>query len=311
LIIKTSADDEYLFVGNQLYNVLSKDKWLTFNTQDLKAKQKKSEIVLSFYGRSTPEEKTVLMGFPTSKASSEVKTKLNDPLNFLPRSFVAFQSSHVLIFIFFLAVLSFIANNYTKAFRTYYNFRELLSTQSKEKVFLANKPLDRPNMMFVILVSVTTAYLVILAQSKNFDIISGNFIFQTGQTFGVLIANFFKLCIISFVLFIGKYFFIGSIGKLFNIEKIVPIHYFKLIQSTLIFLTILLIMFWVALNTHQIKTENFKEVSMLIIAIFYSLRTILIYFSINRGGTIKILYLISYLCIVEVLPIIIGLRLVS
>jgi hypothetical protein len=41
---------------------------------------------------------------------------------------------------------------------------------------------------------------------------------------------------------------------------------------------------------------------------FFILRTILIYFAINRSGNIKTLYLISYLCIVEGFPILLGLR---
>ncbi len=97
-------------------------------------------------------------------------------------------------------------------------------------------------------------------------------------------------------------------GKLFNIKKIVDIHYFKIIQTTIYYFSIVLVLLLIGFNIHIKIVVEFKYLFTIVLIIFYLLRTLLIYFTINRVGNIKTLYLISYLCIVEVFPIVLGIR---
>jgi hypothetical protein len=308
LVIKTNQKDNYLFFDNRLKKSLSTDKWVVYSIKEIIKELKKGETILSIFGSNSPDKNTVFIGYPTSQAISVVEKTKNSFLNLIPRGNSHLNSSLVFVFFINIIMLSFVATNYTKAFKKYYSFKDLSAFIPKENSFLINKPMDRPNMMFIILLSLISGFIIMLSQSNGLSFFKENFFFQNGNTFGILTTNFFKICLLIYVSFVLKYFYINLMGKLFNIKKIVDIHYFKIIQTTIYYFSIVLTILLIGFNTHIKIGLEFKYLFTLVLIIFYLLRTLLIYFTINRVGNIKTLYLISYLCIVEVFPIVLGIR---
>lgn len=308
LLIKTAQKGNFLFLDNRLKKTLQNDKWLVYSIKEIIKEVRKGETILSIFGSSSPEKNIVFIGYPTSKTTEVIEKAKNNFLNLIPRTNSNLNSSLVFVFFINIIMLSFVATNYSKAFKKYYSFKDLSAFIPKENSFLVNKPMDRPNMMFIILLSLISGFIIILSQANGLNFFKENFFFQNGNTFGILTTNFFKICLLIFVSFILKYFYINLIGKLFNIKKIVDIHYFKIIQTTIYYFSVLLILLLIGFNTYIKLDIEFKYLFTSVLIIFYLLRTLLIYFTINRVGNIKTLYLISYLCIVEVFPIVLGIR---
>ncbi|HLO46117.1 MAG TPA: DUF4271 domain-containing protein [Leadbetterella sp.] len=308
LLIKTPTKGNFLFLDNHLKKTLPANKWVVYSIRELINETKKSETTLSIFGSSKPEDNIVFIGYPATKTTEIISKTSNNFLSLTPRSTAHINSSLVLVFFINILMLSFIASNYTKAFRKYYSLKDLAAFIPKENSFLVNKPMDRPNMMFIIMLSLISGFILLMAQANGFSVFKENFFFQNGTTFGILTVNFFKICLVVFISYIVKYFYINLIGKLFNIKKIVDIHYFKIIQTSIYYFSAVLILLLIGFNTHQKTAFEFKYLFTSVLVVFYLLRTILIYFTINRAGNIKTLYLISYLCIVEVFPIVLGMR---
>lgn len=308
LLVKSDNTADFLFINGSLIQKLVPGKWITLQVNDLKAKYKVKDIYLTVYGNTNSEHKFVHAGYPSRKNQLSEKEEINQPFNIKPRSTVPYRSTFVVVFIVTLVLASFLSNSYPRAFQRYYNLKDLMSFLVREQSFLINKPLNRTNMMFVILLSLISGFLYIIVQSKGIDLIDSRFFFQDAQTFGLLLSNFLKLCVFFFVLFVFKFFLINTIGRLFNLDKVVEIHFFKLIQSTLYFFTLMLIILLVLFNTYLFSETFLEKYFLLVLSVFYTFRTIIIYFTINRTINVQSLYLISYLCIVEILPIIIGLR---
>lgn len=308
LLIKTETEGNFLFFDNSLKKTLKKDQWVVFKLYDLVNELKKSENTLSIYGTGNPENNKVFIGYPSTAVSNKQEKSTSTYLDLFPRNNSLFNSGLVLVFLINIIMLSFISNNYSKAFRKYYSFKDLTSFIPKENSFLINKPMDRPNMMFVILLSIISGFIIIISQTNGLNLFKENFLFQTGDTFGITTTNFFKISLLVFISFLLKFFYLNLIGKLFNIEKVIDIHFFKIIQSSLYFFSAALIALLICFNSYIDLKDNFKAVFSISLVIFYILRSILIYFTINRSGNIKTLYLISYLCIVEGFPIVLGLR---
>jgi hypothetical protein len=147
-----------------------------------------------------------------------------------------------------------------------------------------------------------------LLQSKDIYIFGGRTILQEGETLGVLSSNYIRICLAVFVIFIIKYFFISLVGQLFNLEKVVDLHYFKIIQSSIIFYTVLVFILLVLFMAYFPHDFNWQVYLFTPIIVFYLLRFFILYFTVSRSLPIQSLYLISYLCIVELLPIILGIR---
>lgn len=308
LLLKSDDNSNFLFINGALIQKMQQGKWKVFKINELKSKYKSRDLYITLYGGENAANKVVQIGYPSRKNQISEKDVISHSVNIKPRTNLPYKSTFVVIFIVTLVLASFLSNSYPRAFQRFYNVKDMLSFLVREQSFLINKPLNRTNMLFVILLSIITGFLYIIVQSKGINLIDNRFIFQDGQTFGLLLSHFLKLSILFFILFVFKFFLINTIGRLFNLDKVVEIHFFKLIQSTLYFFSLMLIVLLVLFNIYVFSETFIEKYFLLILAIFYSFRTIIIYFTINRTINVQSLYLISYLCIVEVLPIIIGLR---
>jgi hypothetical protein len=227
----------------------------------------------------------------------------------LPRNVSRINSGVAIAFLLGLVVMSFVSTNYFRVFGKYFSLREVLSTRVKENLFMVGKPLDRPNLFFVILLSVMVGIFFLLLENGGFSIIEGSFLFQRGNTFAVYTINFFKTSLIVFGLYVLKFFFLNVVGKLFNLGKVTDLHFFKVVQCSVFFFTLLTTGSLFLYNTYIPLPQSIDNYLFIIFIAFFLFRGILIYFTINRESNVKFLYLFSYLCIAEALPVILILRL--
>jgi hypothetical protein len=147
-----------------------------------------------------------------------------------------------------------------------------------------------------------------LLQSKGIHVFGGRTILQEGDTLGVLLSNYFRISLAVFVIMVIKYFFIGLVGQLFNLEKIVDLHYFKIVQSSSLFYSALVLVLSILFMQYLPNDFNWQVYLFTPIVAFYFIRIFILYFTIIRSIPKQSLYLISYLCIVEILPVILGIR---
>lgn len=147
-----------------------------------------------------------------------------------------------------------------------------------------------------------------LLQSKGIHVFGGRTILQEGDTLGVLLSNYFRISLAVFVIMVMKYFFIGLVGQLFNLEKIVDLHYFKIVQASILFYSALVLVLSILFMQYLPNDFNWQVYLFTPIVAFYFIRIFILYFTIIRSIPKQSLYLISYLCIVEILPVILGIR---
>jgi hypothetical protein len=184
LLIKSSENNSFLFLNNILKKQLKSNSWTLYPIKELRKISGRSEILLSIYGNTSPKDLEVFVGYPGKIQTESTRSENEEGLfNLSPRSDDPFRSSLVIIFIFNVLIMSFLVSNYNKAYKKYFNLYDLTSPAPKENSFLVNKPLDRPNMFFLIFLSILSGFLVILIQNDKVLDISDSFFFQNGATF--------------------------------------------------------------------------------------------------------------------------------
>lgn len=311
LLIRTPPKAGNIFVDNALERVSKKQEWLVYDLDSLRKAYRKEKIDFSFFSASTPSEVIAYIGFPSgASAGSSVreKTSVREVVRLTPRSVSRFNSGVAIAFVLSLVVMSFVSSNYFRAYAKYYSLRDVLSTRVKEDLFMIGKPLDRPSLLFVILLSMVLGFFILMLQFGGLSVIEGSFLFQSGNTFAVHTVNFLKLSLLAFIVYVLKFFYLNIMGKLFNLGKVTDLHYFKVIQCSLFFYSLLLLLALVMYNAYIPLPEGIENYLFILLMIFYSWRGLLIYFTINRESNVRFLYLFSYLCIAEALPIILGMR---
>jgi hypothetical protein len=210
--------------------------------------------------------------------------------------------------IFLACFYAFLFNFQPKSFERFFSIRDLLTITKRDDSFVVNKPFDLGNILFVVNLSLTLSFIFMLITHEKTDLFSAINVLTGSETLGTLLLNFLEISFIIFASLIFKYLALRVLSNLYRLDNITNIHYFKIIQaSSLFFLIILVVLTFSTVSVPDI-VRNAQEYLFIPISLFYIGRLALLYFAINKMTTLKNLYLFSYLCIVELIPLIIGIR---
>ncbi|MFD2936843.1 DUF4271 domain-containing protein [Spirosoma flavum] len=305
LLVSTRRDG-YLFINAALKRKLRADHWQVLSIDSLFRVYRQPEIFLTIYGAPGLDDKRLFIGYPKSATQKQVILG-DDNLSVRPRPRTIYDNFLSLGLLFLLATHAYLFTFYHRAFQRFYNLRDLVSLRAQEESFLINRPLSSTNNLFVLNLSFVIAYLIIFVQSRNLDVFASRTLLLGEQHFGWLIGEFFLVSGVAFLSLIGKYALLEVMGGLYKLQDIIHVHYFKIVQSSLLFFTVLAL--FLAIIAYNAPTITWAPNLLLLPLIgFYIARLMLLYLVIRSLEPIKNLYLFSYLCIVELIPLIIGLR---
>lgn len=305
LLISTHQDG-YLFINAALKRKLPAQQWQVLSIDSLYRLYRQPEIFLTLYGSPGIDGKQLFIGY---RKSSTQKTLVlsDDNLSVRPRPQAVYQNFLGLGLLFLLATHAFLFAVYRRAFQRFYSFYDLVSLRAQEESFLISRPLSSVNLLFTLNLSFLIAYLIVFVQSRNLDVFASRVLLLSEQRFGWVAGEFLLLSGILFISLLGKYLVLEVVGGLYQLQSIVHVHFFKILQSSLLFFTVLtLLLAVIAYNSPAITWP--PGVLLIPLLTFYLVRLALLYFVIRSTESIKNLYLFSYLCIVELIPLIIGLR---
>lgn len=307
ILVYAQKADNFLFINGSLRQKIPVGKWIVLSVDSLYRAYEQPTIYITLYGSNDIEDKKLMLGYKRSLNQKPI-VLAESGITAKPRTPAPYRNYIVLVSMFILVCFSYLSNSYIRAFQRYFNFKDLFNTFVREQSFLINKPLNRMNVMFIILLSLIISLFYMLLQSKEISVFGGRAILQEGDTLGVLLSNYFRISLVVFVILVMKYFFIGLVGQLFNLEKVVDLHYFKIIQASSLFYSALVLVLLVLFMDYFPHDFNWQVYLFTPIVAFYLIRFFILYFTIIRSIPIQSLYLISYLCIVEILPVILGIR---
>ena len=307
-ILYRSEKENYLFIDASLQKQLPVSKLVVLDVDSLQNVFGKAKLFLTIYGtNSNIEDISLQIGNRISKAQKALEMN-QSLLTILPRDISPFQNFFVLGLIILVCFYAFLYNFQPKSFERFFSPRDLLTISKRDDSFVVNKPFDLGNILFVISLSLTLGFIFMLITHEKTDLFSASNILREGETLGTLMLNFLEISIIVFASLLFKYFALKVLSNLYRLDNITNIHYFKIIQaSSLFFLIILVILSFSSVSSPSI-VKNAEKYLSIPISLFFIARLGLLYFTINKMTTLKNLYLFSYLCIVELIPLIVGIR---
>ncbi len=307
-VLYFSEKENYLFLDASLQKKLPVSSWVILDVDSLQRVFGKSKLFLTIYGTNTNVENiNIQIGNKISKSQKAVQMGAS-LLTILPREISPFQNFFVFGLIFLACFYAFLFNFQPKSFERFFSFKDLLTITKRDDSFIVNKPFDLGNILFVVNLSLTLAFIFMLITNEKSNLFSASNILKDGETLGTLMLNFLEISFIILVSLIFKYLALRVLSNLYRLDNITNIHYFKIIQaSSLFFLVILVVLTFSTVSVPNI-IQNAQEYLFIPITLFYIGRLALLYFAINKMTTLKNLYLFSYLCIVELIPLIVGIR---
>ena len=305
-LLVSTRQDGYLFINAALKRKLRANQWQILSIDSLFRTYRQPEIFLTIYGAPGLNDKQLFIGYPKSATQKPVILR-DDNLSVRPRPRTIYENFLGFGLLFLLATHAFLFAFYRRAFQRFYSFRDLISLRAQDDSFLINRPLSSVNLIFTLNLSFIIAYLIVFVQSRNLEVFASRALLLGEQSLGGLVGEFFLLSLVALGSLIGKYVSLEVMGGLYKLEDSIQVYYFKILQSSLLFFTgLTLLLAILAYNTPAMPWS--QNILLLPLIGFYAARLTLLYFVIRSLEPIKNLYLFSYLCIVELIPLIIGLR---
>ena len=307
LILKQSKYDGMMLINGTFHTKIEAEKEYIIPVKNLLAKS--DEVAITIFGSNDVSDKMAFVGSKIKSAKiSEVSR--DDLLKQKTKEKAPFKNEAIIILnglLIFVAVLSGINS---KAFSEYFSLKELMITKVRDFSFLVNKPLNRVNIGYSFFLSLLISLFILLFASNKIFLFQNPLRLRYDSPAYLFMLFYIGSAVVIFILHLLKYYFLNFSANLFGISKLAKLHYFKNIQfSIFTFIGLVVLSFCVKSfsNENQAAALNF----ILLLALFaYILRVILVYFTILQSSKTQVLYIISYLCIVEIIPLLVISQLV-
>ena len=309
VVLVKAENDGYLFLEGALQNKISAKKWQELNVDSLYKIYKKDELLLTVYGSAGIGDKFVMLCN---------KKKLSDPaiiertgrnfINIKPITFTPFGNFAGITLILVLILNVWIFNLNPLSFVRLINPIEFFNNDPRDQISKINKPYDNTAIFFVIITSMLMSFVVIFFAENKLNLFNVSTILSEKSNTLQTVSDFFILSIIFFVLTYVKFIFMVMAGNMLNLDKLVDIIFLKIVQSSYLFYAgLFLVVFMLSFN-HINWLADLESYALLPFLVFYSVRFVGLYVVTKPPGSLINLYLFSYLCVIEIIPLIVGMK---
>lgn len=208
------------------------------------------------------------------------------------------ENLYVIIFLVILLLIVILKTRYPRRFFEFFSFSKIVPEKDDTMIW---DPAAVPFLLFG-LINALCSTLILLVIKREFDLQSLDFlnIFTSRSVLGVLIVTG-VFCMIYFL----KYIQLGFLGWVFNVRSLVKYQFLELMKVSLkvnIFLTVLILVFY---GSAYGKVEI--DINYFFYFTIFSLVIVLLrvgYLTFTLSG-FRNIYLFSYLCTTEILPLVI------
>ena len=310
-LIVEASEPYYVFMDGALYRKLEENQRFVFRVDSLMRVHPKEQVLLTLYGGAGHLGKKVWMGYRrvASPTSTTSPTSSFTGISIKPLGSSGFTQFSVLIFVLLIAYNILVSSLYPFGYTRILAPLNYFSRDERSDLYKNIYPFSGEVFMLVVNLSLLTAYLLILwgYHDQAYFILNRYFTVTAGQSVFDYLGIFMQLVGGLVVLFYGKYVLMRLIGNVLRLDSKVNFHYVKALQSSTLFFGVLALLA-ILLQVNQPLGSAGSSTYLVSVFIFYLIRFISLYLLTNNRATTLNLYLFSYLCIVEIIPLIVGLK---
>ncbi len=264
----------------------------------------RAELFVTIYNKALNFSRYKTFLVSKNKVANE---NLNDGLPVIAaRNDQMFKNFYLITLILFLGFLSTVYNLNPKNFKEYYSLAKTFSLRLRYENIVSLKIFNWSNLIILLSHCLLISYLLIVVLNLMGDPIP----YLNIEVEGVLsgIWRWIVLAFIIFFLILAKYFLIKVLTTMMNLRELDNIHFFEFIRFSIFIYSVALLMVGVFLLAYYNPPVSHFNWVIYMAAFLSVVRIILLYLKFLRLSTFRNLYLFSYLCTTEILPLIIGFK---
>ncbi len=309
VLLISSTRQNYLFIEGALQSKLTPEAWLTLDIDSLRRVYRKSELLITLYGSPGIEDKTVLIGHAKRVNNTNTETKQNLPIiNIKPLRTTPFEDFSIVVLLFLLILSLFTYTSSPSVFRRFVRPNDFFDRSPRNDFYNFTRPYTPFTVMIALFVATGMAYLVLFLIHFDLELFYAGGFLSEGDTLPDLLLDQVKLSFACLGLLFLKYLWMNLVGSVLNLGKTVNTHYVKALQISYVFYAFNIVVFFALLLPNPQWLELARPYLIYGFVFYYSMRVLVLYLFSDNSGRVINLYLFSYLCVVEIVPIIIGVK---
>ena len=286
IIARATQDRCFNFSIDSLYRVYSQESLLLTVYQPQKALNKIRLSIVSI-NQNVP--------FPKNQIEERVDISKGD--------------FFVVGLIALLVIYAVLINQYPKTFRTIYNLSGMLSFRMREKD-MRIRLINQAHILFLVQHCLLVAFLLImLVTSSPISSTATSYINFSPHTVSAFLLLWVEVSIIVLTTIWMKYVLIMLFGTLFKLRYLKNFHMFDFMRMSLIFWVSI---FFLVVCTYQnvsVTDAFYSKMLIYLFIIFAVARIIILYLRLFKNAQFRNMYLFSYICTAEIIPLLVGLEL--
>ena len=304
-----SENESYLFLEGALQNRIAAGKWQELNLDSLYRLYHKDELLLTLYGSPGIADKTVIICNKKKRTDSEaIGPARSGFINIKPITFTPFGTFAGIALIIILILNAWIFNLNPLSFIRLINPIEFFNNDPRDQLSKINKPYSNTVIFFVAISSMMMGFTVIYLSINRLNLFSVSTILSEKTNTIQILGDFCILSLIFFMLIYAKYIFMVLAGNMLNLDKQVDIIFIKIVQSSYLFYALVFLVIFGLYSNHINWLEASRPYILLPFLFFYVARFVGLYVVAKPAGSLINLYLFSYLCVIEIIPLIVSMK---
>jgi hypothetical protein len=295
----------YVFINNRLLVSSDIKGYTKIKWQNLK--QFSPPYFLTIYN-SSGFQNQILTVYGTISETTE-KREVQEIIQPRPEYAQIFNDFFVIALLSVFILQAVLKSYHLKIYLTFYGLRGDTAFSSGQS-FVLRKPLNINNLFALLIHSLAVVLTLFLIQNLSENFLGVN-LYEKNDSLPVLSYKLLWFAVITLILYILKYFLIAVVSILFNLKEFRYNHYFYSIRISMLFYAFFLPLTAV-LYLWNGSLPDFFYSGFLVLAIagFSIIKILIISYSLNKIRPFRNLYLFSYLCATELIPLFFAIKLV-
>ncbi len=219
-----------------------------------------------------------------------------------------FEDFFVLVLVLLMAGLALLRNLFPRVFQSYYSLGEVLTTRSSFNSAFSYKLGGPGQLLFIVLYSGLFGFILLVLLNAAGYWPEHEWL-GPDPRFGAYLWSWLRLTGLVLMLQLLKYFMLQVTAGVFNFQEFAAVHYFDFLRISQMFFSVLLGAVAVVFLSLPLQIPVGAEILLKVLLVFALLRTGLIFFKLMQLAKFRKTYLFSYLCATEILPLLVGLKL--
>ena len=192
----------------------------------------------------------------------------------------------------------------SRVFNDYYNIINSFLRAGTDEFLNRTKKITRIDLVFILVLAIVASFFIVISVFETAISEQSYVLVSIGRLFSKWLAVFLLIVVWLIIRFIV----ISLSSDLFKMRDVGTIHTFEYLRVTNFYSLFIFILFILTLFVIRIDLGLFINILLYSLVTISLIRAVVLYFKFLNSSDYTKLYLFAYLCSAELLPVIIGFR---